>query len=138
MVLFLVITSGYLLRVCIAFCIASVAAMLQRAMLAIRSAPRHYMPTRGAASLPTSMRAVQVAQRVDGKRPRPEDMYLADVPLPTADCRLGPNDLLVKVAAAGVNRPDVLQRMGAYPAPKGNKILRETCDFKLVILLQIL
>ena len=27
--------------------------------------------------------------------------------------------LLVKVAAAGVNRPDVLQRMGLYPAPPG-------------------
>lgn len=80
------------------------------------------MHTQGAPALPTSMRAVQVAQRVDGKRPKPEDMYVADVPLPTAECGLGPNDLLVKVAAAGVNRPDVLQRMGAYPAPKGNNI----------------
>mgnify|MGYP003467615295 CR=1 FL=1 len=29
----------------------------------------------------------------------------------------------VKVAAAGVNRPDVLQRMGLYPAPKGHNEL---------------
>ena len=31
----------------------------------------------------------------------------------------GPGQLLVKVRAAGVNRPDVLQRTGAYPPPKG-------------------
>ena len=36
-----------------------------------------------------------------------------DVPEP------GESELLVKVAAAGVNRPDVLQRKGAYPPPKG-------------------
>lgn len=28
-------------------------------------------------------------------------------------------EILIKVAAAGVNRPDVFQRKGAYPAPKG-------------------
>ena len=31
----------------------------------------------------------------------------------------GPGELLIKVAAAGVNRPDVIQRMGLYPAPPG-------------------
>ena len=31
----------------------------------------------------------------------------------------GRNDILVKVAAAGVNRPDVLQRLGGYPPPPG-------------------
>lgn len=31
----------------------------------------------------------------------------------------GPMDLLVKVKAAGVNRPDCLQRQGHYPPPKG-------------------
>jgi NADPH2:quinone reductase len=35
------------------------------------------------------------------------------VPLP------GPDEILVKVAAAGVNRPDVAQRSGAYPPPPG-------------------
>jgi putative PIG3 family NAD(P)H quinone oxidoreductase len=35
------------------------------------------------------------------------------VPLP------GPGEILVKVAAAGVNRPDVAQRSGAYPPPQG-------------------
>jgi NADPH2:quinone reductase len=36
-------------------------------------------------------------------------------PLP----QLGPEEVLVKVVAAGVNRPDVMQRQGLYPAPKG-------------------
>src|SRR6188474_1484627 len=31
----------------------------------------------------------------------------------------GTGEILVKVAAAGVNRPDVLQRMGLYPPPPG-------------------
>jgi NADPH2:quinone reductase len=41
---------------------------------------------------------------VPAERPKPE---------PEAD------EILVKVAAAGVNRPDVLQRMGNYPVPPG-------------------
>jgi NADPH2:quinone reductase len=35
------------------------------------------------------------------------------VPIP------GPGEILVKVAAAGVNRPDVAQRSGSYPPPPG-------------------
>jgi putative PIG3 family NAD(P)H quinone oxidoreductase len=31
----------------------------------------------------------------------------------------GPNEILVRVVAAGVNRPDVAQRSGAYPPPPG-------------------
>jgi len=31
----------------------------------------------------------------------------------------GPGKVLIEVAAAGVNRPDCLQRVGAYPPPKG-------------------
>lgn len=31
----------------------------------------------------------------------------------------GPGEILVKIEAAGVNRPDVLQREGGYPPPKG-------------------
>jgi putative PIG3 family NAD(P)H quinone oxidoreductase len=31
----------------------------------------------------------------------------------------GPNEILVKVSAAGVNRPDIAQRSGAYPPPPG-------------------
>ena len=31
----------------------------------------------------------------------------------------GPREVLIKVAAAGVNRPDVMQRKGSYPPPAG-------------------
>jgi putative PIG3 family NAD(P)H quinone oxidoreductase len=31
----------------------------------------------------------------------------------------GPSDVLIKVAAAGVNRPDIIQRRGRYPPPPG-------------------
>ena len=37
--------------------------------------------------------------------------------------QLEKGQLLVKVAAAGVNRPDVLQRMGAYPPPAGAPLI---------------
>ena len=33
--------------------------------------------------------------------------------------RPGPGEVLIKVAAAGVNRPDILQRRGLYPPPPG-------------------
>lgn len=41
-------------------------------------------------------------------------MQLVTGPLPVA----GAGEVLVKVAAAGVNRPDVAQRQGTYPPPK--------------------
>ncbi|PLK69774.1 NAD(P)H-quinone oxidoreductase [Rhizobium sp. TH135] len=44
----------------------------------------------------------------------PEVMRLVEGPLPVP--RMG--EVLVKVEAAGVNRPDVAQRQGAYPPPK--------------------
>src|SRR5438445_13128316 len=42
----------------------------------------------------------------------------------------GPGEILVKVMAAGVNRPDVAQRSGAYPPPAGASDLPgvETAD----------
>lgn len=45
----------------------------------------------------------------------------ADVLQPVAQPvpRPGPGEVLVKVAFAGVNRPDVVQRKGAYPPPPG-------------------
>jgi NADPH2:quinone reductase len=45
----------------------------------------------------------------------PEVLVLAERPVPEP----GPNEVLIRVAAAGVNRPDVLQRMGLYPPPPG-------------------
>jgi NADPH2:quinone reductase len=46
----------------------------------------------------------------------PEALQPVTLPVPSA----GRGQLLVKVAAAGVNRPDVMQRLGLYPAPKGH------------------
>jgi len=54
------------------------------------------------------MRAVVIA-----KPGGPEVLQVAEVAKPQPK----PDELLVKVAAAGVNRPDVLQRMGNYPVP---------------------
>ena len=45
----------------------------------------------------------------------PEVLVPATRPVPNP----GPGEVLIKVAAAGVNRPDVLQRQGLYPPPKG-------------------
>lgn len=45
----------------------------------------------------------------------PEVLVPVERPVP----RPGPGELLVKVAAAGVNRPEVMQRRGQYPPPPG-------------------
>jgi NADPH2:quinone reductase len=45
----------------------------------------------------------------------PEALVLAERPLP----RPAPGEVLIKVAAAGLNRADVLQRRGFYPSPPG-------------------
>lgn len=59
----------------------------------------------------------------------PPTMQAAVVPEPGAPDALrvivrprpspGPEDILIAVAAAGVNRPDVMQRLGLYPPPPG-------------------
>lgn len=60
--------------------------------------------------IPATMTAIEIA--APGP---PESLHPASrqVPAPAAD------EVLIRVAAAGVNRPDVLQRKGAYPPPKG-------------------
>jgi len=58
--------------------------------------------------IPASMRAVEIA-----KPGGPEVLRPAQRPVPQPK----PTEILVKVAAAGVNRPDVLQRMGLYAVP---------------------
>jgi NADPH2:quinone reductase len=45
----------------------------------------------------------------------PEVLQLQDREMPAP----GPGDVVIKVAAAGVNRPDITQRKGHYPAPPG-------------------
>jgi NADPH2:quinone reductase len=56
------------------------------------------------------MRAIEITQ--PGK---PEVLQQCERPLP----ELKSGEVLVKVHAAGINRPDVLQRLGHYPVPPG-------------------
>ena len=60
-------------------------------------------------NLPDTMTAVEIRGKGG-----PEVLVPATLPTP----RPGPGQILVQVAAAGVNRPDVLQRAGLYPPPK--------------------
>ena len=45
----------------------------------------------------------------------PEVLVSATLPRPEP----GPEEILIRVAAAGVNRPDIVQRQGLYPPPPG-------------------
>ena len=56
------------------------------------------------------MRAIEIA-----KTGAPEVLQLCERPIPQP----GKGEVLIKVHAAGVNRPDVLQRMGSYRVPAG-------------------
>ncbi len=59
-------------------------------------------------TLPRKMRVIEIS-----KPGGPEVLVPAQRPLPAPKA----GEILVKVAAAGVNRPDVLQRIGVYPVP---------------------
>ncbi len=61
-------------------------------------------------ALPTKMTAIGIKGAGGPDMLAPEER-----PVPTP----GNGQILVKVAAAGVNRPDVMQRMGLYPPPPG-------------------
>ncbi|MBL8225543.1 MAG: NAD(P)H-quinone oxidoreductase [Chromatiales bacterium] len=71
------------------------------------TAETHRQP---ADALPADMAAVAIA-RPGG----PEVLTPVRRPLPQP----GPGEILIRVAAAGVNRPDCLQRAGGYPPPPG-------------------
>lgn len=61
-------------------------------------------------TIPTKMKAIEI------KAPGgPEVLTPAERATPSP----GAHDVLIRVAAAGVNRPDVLQRKGLYPPPPG-------------------
>ena len=61
-------------------------------------------------SVPLEMTVVEIAAPGG-----PEQLKLKQRPVPQP----GEGEVLVRVAAAGVNRPDVMQRQGRYPAPAG-------------------
>lgn len=61
-------------------------------------------------ALPSQMRYIDLPQPG-----APEAMKLATGPLP----ELKPGDLLIRVEASGINRPDISQRQGSYPPPPG-------------------
>ncbi len=61
-------------------------------------------------SIPSSMTVIEISTPGD-----PEVLKQATMPTPAP----GAGEVLIKVEAAGVNRPDVLQRKGAYPPPPG-------------------
>jgi len=68
------------------------------------------MSARSGTQLPETMQAIGF------DAPGGPDVLRAQtMPLP----RLRPDDVLIRVAHAGVNRPDCLQRAGAYPPPPG-------------------
>ncbi len=61
-------------------------------------------------AIPETMQAVEITE------PGPPDVLVAgERPVPTPQ----PTEVLIKVQAAGVNRPDVMQRTGMYPPPPG-------------------
>ncbi len=61
-------------------------------------------------TLPATMHAIEISQPGG-----PDVLRATQRPLPT----LKPGEVLIRVAAAGVNRPDCFQRAGLYPAPPG-------------------
>ena len=61
-------------------------------------------------SVPDRMQAIDPAEAGG-----PEVLTLVERPVPDP----GPDEVLIRVLAAGVNRPDVLQRKGLYPPPPG-------------------
>jgi len=61
-------------------------------------------------SVPRDMTVIEIAQPGG-----PEQLKVAVRPVPQP----GEGEVLVRVVAAGVNRPDIMQRQGRYPAPPG-------------------
>jgi NADPH2:quinone reductase len=59
--------------------------------------------------------ATMTAIAVEGGRGPAEALKPATIATP----RPGPGQILIRVEAAGINRPDILQRLGAYPPPPG-------------------
>ncbi len=63
----------------------------------------------------TDLPATMTAIAIQGAGGGPEVLQPETRPVPVP----GPGEILIKVAAAGVNRPDISQRQGRYPPPPG-------------------
>ena len=61
------------------------------------------------------MAETMTAIAIEGGKGPAQALQAVELERPTP----GPGEILIKVAAAGVNRPDLLQRMGFYPPPPG-------------------
>lgn len=61
------------------------------------------------------MAQTMTAIAIEGDKGPAQSMHVAQLDRPAP----GPGEILIKVAAAGINRPDLLQRMGFYPPPPG-------------------
>ena len=61
------------------------------------------------------MTETMTAIAVEGGRGPTENLKAVTISRPTP----GPGQILIRVEAAGVNRPDLAQRIGAYPPPPG-------------------
>ena len=59
---------------------------------------------------------VMQAIAIEGGKGPAEALRLAEIERPTP----GPGQILIRVEAAGVNRPDIIQRLGFYPPPPGS------------------
>jgi putative PIG3 family NAD(P)H quinone oxidoreductase len=59
---------------------------------------------------------MMTAIAIEGGRGPAEALHAVQIPRPTP----GPGQVLIRVRAAGINRPDLLQRLGAYPPPPGS------------------
>ncbi|MET0271383.1 MAG: NAD(P)H-quinone oxidoreductase [Phenylobacterium sp.] len=58
---------------------------------------------------------MMTAIAIEGGRGPAEALHPVQIPRPTP----GPGQVLIRVRAAGINRPDLIQRLGAYPPPPG-------------------
>ncbi len=68
-------------------------------------------PQQASDAIPKSMAAIEISQPGG-----PEALVPTQIETPAP----APGEVLIKVSAAGVNRPDIMQRSGNYPAPKGH------------------
>ena len=66
---------------------------------------------------------MMTAIAIEGGKGPAEALKPVQIPRPVP----GDGQVLIAVKAAGVNRPDLIQRMGFYPPPPGSPATRSSC-----------